>query len=167
MKVHFFYFFALAVFSLASCGYSKEQEKWRYIVISSLDESQSITVFTIGNDRYVMNGIHEKIPNDGYIHLSLSNVDRLGDGIEVCWSKNTSGWKLQSPDAKILVNKLDTSKFNYYTPKGENGRPDFSQYKQPNCGILYIREMDRKPWGNLKVQYIRPQNNTKLRYPKH
>jgi hypothetical protein len=74
-----------------SCVNKKNVEKWRYVEIYSRDKSQVITVITLGDKRYLMDGKHKKIPNDGYLLLDISEVDHLGDGISVCW--NESGYK--------------------------------------------------------------------------
>lgn len=139
---------------LTSCGQEKRQEKWRHIEISPLNNSQVITVITEGDKRYFMNGKHKDIPDDNYLLLDLSKVDRLGDGFSICWNEpNGYKWRIASTYASLLENKLDSSKYLYYQPRREYDKPVSAEYKKSNCGSFLIRE-NRKPWGNLKVKYI-------------
>jgi hypothetical protein len=138
---------------MISCVQTIKQEKWTHIVISPLDGSQEVTVITKGNKRYVMNGRHENIPEDNYLLLDLSKVDRLGDGFSICWDDNGYRWKLASSYAKLVENKLDTSKYTYYQPLDKSDKPLSVDYKNINCGNFLIRE-EESLWGNLKVRYI-------------
>ena len=157
MKIQYNYIiclFILTVFILNSCRQSKEQEKWRHIEISPIDKSQTITVITKGTKRYFINGKHTEIPSDNYLLLDLSAVDRLGDGFSVCWDDPKGyKWKIASTYAKLIENKLDTSKYLYYQPIEKNASPVSAKYKDSNCGNFLIRE-SRNPWGNLRVEYI-------------
>ncbi|CAM1360314.1 conserved hypothetical protein [Tenacibaculum litopenaei] len=143
----------ILIFTLNSCKKNKPQEKWQHIEISPKDKSQLVTIITKGDKRYIMNGTHHKIPNDDYLLLDLSEVDRLGDGFSVCWNEsNGYKWKIASSYAKLIENKLDSSKYLYYQPIKKNDLPISIEYKECNCGSLLIRE-NRKPWGDLVVEY--------------
>lgn len=100
-----------------------------------------------------MNGKHEKIPIDNYLLLDLSEVDRLGDGFSICWNDNGYSWKIASTYAKVIENKLDTTKYLYYQPISNDDNTISEEYKRINCGVFLIRE-DRQPWGDLKVKYV-------------
>ncbi|WP_348725405.1 hypothetical protein [Tenacibaculum sp. 190524A05c] len=100
-----------------------------------------------------MNGTHNKIPSDNYLLLDLLEVDPLGDGFSICWNdSNGYKWKIASSYAKLIENKLDSSKYLYYQPIKKNDLPISIEYKEYNCGGLLIRE-NRKPWGDLVVEY--------------
>jgi len=143
---------ALTFFLLFTC-FKKEEEKWRHIEISPLDNSQTITVITKGDKRFFMNGKHTTIPKDNYLLLDLSMVDRLGDGFSICWDENGYKWKIACTYAELVENKLDTSKYLYYQAAEANDNSLSQEYKKSNCGNFLIRE-NRRPWGNLKVKYI-------------
>lgn len=159
MKVNYNYlicFFTLLVISMNSCTKVKP-EKWRHIKISPLDKTQVVTVITKGNKRYFMNGEHAKVPNDNYLLLDLSKVDRLGDGFSICWNDPVGyNWKIASTYATLIENRLDTSKYLYYQPLDKNAQAISDGYKKDNCGNFLIRE-NREPWGNLTVQYVQAQ----------
>jgi|SRR5690554_1350758 len=142
-----------SVFFFFSCSQKEEKEKWRHIEISPLDETQIVTVITEGEKRYIMNGKYKNIPKDNYLLLDLSKVDRLGDGFSICWNDNGYQWKIASTYAKLIENKLDTSKYSFYQPLNTEDNSISEKYKKTNCGNFLIRE-NRKPWGNLKVKYI-------------
>ena len=137
-----------------SCWQKKEQEKWRHIEISPIDKSQTITVITKDKKRYFINGKHNEIPKDKYLLLDLSEVDRLGDGFSICWDDPKGyKWKIACTYAKLIENRLDTSKYLYYQPIGENEQPISVEYKENNCGNFLIRE-SRQPWGDIRIKYI-------------
>jgi|GEM_PF-1469173 hypothetical protein len=150
------FWFTLAF--LISCGQQKKVVKWHHIEISPLDGSQIVTVITNGEKRYFMNGKYENVPEDNYLLLDISKVDRLGDGFSICWNEDGYKWKIASTYAKLIENKLDSSIYSFYQPMSNDDNTITEEYKKINCGIFLIRE-DRKPWGNLKVKYIADNQN--------
>lgn len=140
-----------------SCRQNKEQESWRHIELSPLDESQVITVITKDKKRYFMNGHHDEVPPNDYLLLDLSEVDQLGDGISVCWNDAGYKWKIASSYAILIENRLDTTKYLYYEPLGEYGQPISKGYEEPNCGGMLIRE-NLGPRGDLRVKYRKCSN---------
>lgn len=138
---------------LFSCGQENRLEKWGHIEISPLDDSQVVTVITKEEKRYLMNGRHKDIPDDNYLLLDLSKVDRLGDGFSVCWNENGYKWKIASAYARVVENKLDTTKYLYFQPLGNYGQPTSEGYSGKSCGEILIREKIG-PNGDLKVKYI-------------
>ena len=145
---------------IISCGNKNNIEKWRYVEISPQDKSQIITIITIGDKRYFMDGRHKKIPDDGYLLLDISEVDRLGDGISVCWNEFGYKWKIASAYAKLIENKLDTLNFLYYQPIGEYGEPVSKGYLGEKCGGILIRE-NLNPRGNVTINYISDRSEFK------
>lgn len=139
------------VFS-TSCK-KNDYEAWRHVELSPLDDSQTITIITKENKRYIMNGKHKNIPKDNYLLLDLSRVDQLGDGISICWNEDGYKWKLACSYAKIVKNDLDSASFKYHQPLGKYGQPVADGYTEENCGGILIRE-NRAPRGNVKVAYI-------------
>lgn len=145
--------FLIFILFVCSCKQENRYEKWKHIEIFPKDKSQVITIITTDDKRYIMNGKHNKIPDDNYLLLDLSKVDPLGDGFSICWDENGYNWKIASTYAKLIENKLDTSKYSYYQPLNKQDKPISLEYKKTNCGNFLIRE-NRNPWGNLIVEYI-------------
>lgn len=141
-------FITLIIFSCTN-----KEEKWRGVEIQPIDKSQIITIITIKNQRYIMDGKVSQIPQDGYILLDIAEVDALGDAISVCWNDSGYKWKISSTYARLIENKLDTSKFFYYQPIGKYGEPTSNGYLENNCGEIMIRE-HLTPRGNVKLNYI-------------
>ena len=146
----------IGLVNFVSCSNTVKYEKWRHVQIQPKDRSQTVTIITEGDKRYIMYGKHEKIPEDGYLLLDMSKVDRLGDAISICWNDNGYKWKVASAYAELIENKLDTSSFLYHQPIGEYGQPVSAGYTGENCGGVLIRE-DLKPRGNLIVNYVLQQ----------
>lgn len=144
-------FFVLII--LASCIHSPKEEKWRKVFIQPKDQSQIITIITENNKRYFMNGEHHFIPEDDYLLLDISKVDPLGDAIGVCWDDFNYKWKIYSAYAKLLENKLDTSRYLYFQPLGEYGEPVSDGYSGSNCGSILLRE-EIGPRGNLIMNFL-------------
>lgn len=146
-----YYFFLLYLFFLISC----DREKWRNIELVSPDGKQRITIITKGNERFIMNGNHSKIMDSLYAKVDISNVDRLGDEIGICWDDNGKGWQLISLYSTVVENRLDTTK---YKVRGgivldKRGSPTVKNYFNRGCDLLY-------PRGEL----IRPGNGTKMKF---
>ncbi len=135
------------------CNEKQRGENWRHVEIHPKDNSQTITIITEENKRYIMDGKHDKVPDDGYLLLDISQVDQLGDGVSVCWNESGHKWKIASSYALLVENKLDTSKFLYYQPKGKNGEPTSDGYLGSECGGILIR-VDLKTRGDIAVTYI-------------
>lgn len=157
MKNVFFIRLLILAISLGSCSQKEKKEKkekWHHVEISPIDDSQTITIITKGENRYIMNGKHDSIPLNNYLLLDLSEVDRLGDGISICWNEPGGfKWKIACSYASLVENKLDTTKYSFYQPTEKYDEPVSVNYKKKNCGNFLIRE-GRKPWGNLRVKYI-------------
>lgn len=144
------YFIVMSFFCLVSC-----REKWKNIELISPDGKQTITIITKNNDRFIMNGKHNKIRDSNYAKVNISNVDRLGDEIGICWSESGDGWQLISLDSKVIENKLDTTKFKISggIDLDSTGIPTVKKYFNKGCDLIY-------PRGDL----IRPGNGTKIKF---
>lgn len=133
-----------------SCRQSPKNEKWQHIEMRPLDDTLVITVITKENKRYFINGIHKDLPTENYLLLDISKIDKLGDAISICWRDKQYIWTITNSYARVVENKLDTTKYNYFEPKGH---PTTSGFLEKNCGGILIRE-NRYPRGNLKVDYV-------------
>lgn len=133
---------------------SCDNNKWRNIEIISPDNSDTISIKTIENKRYIFNGTSDEVP-EKHALLDISNVTELGDEIGVCWDKDGYRWKLISFYSEFEYNKLDDTKF-YIQDKAlvdDRGIPNHKEYFEENCVVIY-------PKGDI----IRPKNGAKLIY---
>lgn len=106
---------------------------------SSPDGKNNISIWTNGNIRYIANGIHNRIPDSGYVKINISKVDReVGDQVVGCWNKDGLEWVVLMDNVEIIENRLDKNKhmfldnfpkdttYNVPTLKGYNGVDCFS-----------------------------------------
>jgi hypothetical protein len=151
VKFHQLFYLFLVIILAYSCG-SKTDQKWRRIRLYPNDNSQMITIITIDNDRYFIDGEHYTVPNYGFIKVDISSVDQLGDAVAVCWNESGYKWKVSSTYGTLIETKLDTSKFKYYQPVGIYGEPVSTGYTGELCGAKLIRE-NLKGRGNINIDY--------------
>ncbi|GAB5475722.1 MAG: hypothetical protein Mars2KO_38210 [Maribacter sp.] len=103
-----------------------------------MDKSQCISVITIDDSRFFINGEFEKVPDSNYIEVDIKNITRLGDEIGVCWKTGDYEWEIVNHRSKIVENKLDTTKYKFNTSweTDERGIPNSKKYHKPNCGTI-------------------------------
>ena len=111
--------------------------------IYSSDKTQCVTIITKSETRYIINGKHDFIPETNFIKIDISDIDPIGDEIGVCWKKNKYEWEIVNHQAKVIENRLDTTKFKFNTnwENDERGIPNCLKYHQTNCGTLGISGM--------------------------
>jgi hypothetical protein len=107
------------------------------IYIYTPDKKQCITVFNIDTLRYIMVGKHSKVPNSNYIKLDVSRVPLIGDALYMCW-KDSTGWDMVVPKAKIIESKLDTGRFHFNNslPKDKRGIPTAIKYSGDSGAVF-------------------------------
>tara|TARA_R110002073_G_scaffold326979_1_gene507322 strand:+ start:2098 stop:2445 length:348 start_codon:yes stop_codon:yes gene_type:complete len=112
-----------------------------------------VTVITHGDIRYIINGKHSSTPKSDYIKLDVSGIDKLGDGIGVCWKNEKYEWQISNHKSVILENKLDTTKYKFKTSweKDERGIQNTKKYLEPNCGTLDLLRMMSFPENEYLV----------------
>lgn len=144
----------LAILIVPMLIISCSNNRWRNIEIISPDGSDTLSIKTIENKRYVFNGVSDEIPINHAL-IDISDVTELGDEIGICWNKDGYNWKLVSFYAKFEYNRLDTSKF-YIQEKAmidDRGIPNHDEYFKEKCVVIY-------PKGNI----VRPKNGARLIY---
>ena len=100
----------LAFFVFNSC------EKNTFHVYSK-DKKQCITIINEdANNRYVIDGYVNSVPETNYVKINLKNVDKFVNGIDGCWNvDNKYKWCLLLMKEEIVeINKLDTLNFKVY-----------------------------------------------------
>ena len=123
----------------AGCNHKKYE---RRVVITSPDESQSITVITRNKTRFVINGHHRNVPDTNFVKLDISQISDLGDELGICWEIDNYQWRLVNHKSIVIESKLDTTTFDFKEEleKTENGIPTMKEYLYDNCvriGINY------------------------------
>lgn len=108
------------------------------LIIASEDKNQYITILTYKKTktRYIINGKYYLLPNEGYIKIDVKEIDPIRDGLWGCWINN--GWELTNEKANVIENKLDTSKFKFYTklPRDKWDIPRETKFRNESCFIL-------------------------------
>lgn len=121
----------IAINVFCSCGRKR-------LVIVSEDKSQYVTILTYKKTktRYIINGKYYLLPNEDYIKIDVKEIDPIGDGLWGCWKNN--GWELTNEKANVIENKLDTSRFKFYTklPRDKWGIPRETNFRNESCFIL-------------------------------
>ena len=109
----------------------------------SMDKTQCVSIITMGNTRYIINGKHSTVPKTDYIKLDVSRITSLGDEIAICWDNGKYNWEMVNDKAEIIEIKLDTLKYKFNTrwEKGKSGTPNSKKYHKPNCGTLGLETM--------------------------
>lgn len=130
-------------------------KSWEIVVITSPDKSQSITVITQGNIRYIIDGKHKKIPNEDYVKLDISKVSPIGDQIGICWNVDGYNWRFVNDESQLIENKLDRSLFDFKCEleKTKQGGPTFKEYLYENCVRISIRENRVDPENGAILNY--------------
>lgn len=107
------------------------------IHFSSLDNAQSITVINKGELRYVINGLHEDIPDSNYVKLNISNIDPIGDGFHICWKDSDYEWSVVVHNSEVIDSTLDTTRFSFNVslPLDDRRIPTELKFRQENCAI--------------------------------
>jgi hypothetical protein len=128
----------LAFFVFNSC------EKNTFHVYSK-DKKQCITIINEdANNRYIIDGYTNSVPETNYIKINLKNVDKLVDGFYGCWGYNNDyKWSILLRNEEIIVdNKLDTTKFIIYHnyKHDEHFNPIISGFKKNDkiCFNIYF-----------------------------
>ena len=140
------------IVSMATCSNSNDEEKWKHVELYPLDSSQVVTVLTKGDYRYFLNGRQSSSELRSFLKLGMSNVDKLGDGISICWSDNGYGWEVSSSYAVFVETTLDTAHFKFAADHSVLKKSQFSRYDKASCGGVLIRE-NIGPGGNLLLKY--------------
>lgn len=83
----------------AGCNHKKYE---RRVVITSPDESQSITVITRNKTRFVINGHHKKVPDTNFVKLDISQISDLGDELGICWEIDNYQWRLVNHKSIVI-----------------------------------------------------------------
>lgn len=145
-KIILFLFLSI---TLLSCNKDKT------IHIYSEDRQNSLTVFEKDTLRYVTPGIASKIPNSNYAKFDISGIDKLGDGLWICWLKN-GGWDFTIHKATLISNDLDTSKYHIQTslPTDSRGIPTERKYRQKDCAVFdfYMMELSPKKGAVVEIE---------------
>ncbi|MCX6280858.1 MAG: lipoprotein [Bacteroidetes bacterium] len=146
MKKYLLILFALIF--LSGCG------KTKVLHFFSPDRTQCITIFNVDQYRYLVNGMHKKLPNSEFIKLNMQNIDPLRDQLYICW-KEKYLWDVTINNSEIIEITIDTSKFHFNRklPLDERGIPTEKKFKSKNCAIFDFYSMKLSPNKGAIVEY--------------
>lgn len=113
-----------------------------YYVFENIETKEVITIFETGYYRYIVSGKYDYIPDKDFVKLDTRNVSRLQDYINICWNKEHHGWKILSPNAEVIENKLDTTKYKIELklPVDSRGVPISESLGSSNCSSFNFTE---------------------------
>lgn len=122
------FFLAIFIFTIISC------KKSTYYVYSP-DKKQCITIKDFYNERYIVIGKVNNIPDTNYVKLKTDPEIKMNDELAGCWSQTNSKLKLIINDALILENKMDTSKYIFLNklPLNKNNIPTLNGFSENGC----------------------------------
>ncbi len=122
-------------------------ERKQLIHFYSIDRSQCITVIDVGDYRYVIDGKHKRIPEYNFIKLEMRNIDRVLDGVHICWENKEYTWEVVIDKSIVVESKLDTSKFTFNTslPLDDRGIPTERKFRSENCAVFSYELMRLSP----------------------
>lgn len=143
----------LICLSLLIIGLNSCNSKNDHFVLSPKDRTQSITIITEGETRFIIDGEHNAVPEGNFVKLDISNIDPIGDEIGVCWNKGKYEWEVVNHGSRILENKLDTTRFRFNNSweTDKRGIPNATKYHQEMC-------------GSTGTEYFSPRNGDDMVY---
>lgn len=117
------------------------------IFIFSPDRSKCVTVITIGDIRYVINGRHNSIPDSNFVKLDIGSVYKEGDALNVCWFSEEYEWDIVINKAIVLMNKLDNSRFKFSVEleKDKRGVPNERRFREKGCATVLLNRKVLSP----------------------
>ena len=129
-KMRYFLVVVMIVIFFNSC-------KKNTYYICSPDEKQCITVKNYGKTRYLINGKHESIPDNEYIKLDISKIDKISDAVHICWKDEEYDWNIVIDKSIIIESKIDTSKYHFRTrlPLNDKKIPSELEFRHDFCTI--------------------------------
>jgi hypothetical protein len=102
-------FFGLIILSILSCEqkvhhfYSPDRKNCFTLIIEDID------------NRVVIDGYHNDIPENNFIRFNLKEIDPIANGFSGYWNDGKYNWSLVLFNETIITeNKLDTTKFKIY-----------------------------------------------------
>jgi hypothetical protein len=126
------------------------------IYIYSIDNDDCITLIREGDKHlFIIAGKTKEIPDSNYVKIDISKMD-LAEGLNVCWC-DSSGfiWEVIKTNSKVLINKLDTSKYHFDTvlPLNKNGVPTEMKFRRKGCATILLNSKKCSPPSELYIDW--------------
>ena len=113
--------------------------------VYSLNKSQCITIISENNERYIINGRYDKVPDTNYVKLSIKDRNSIWDVFYVLWQNKKYEWDIVVENSIILESRLDTSRFNFNTqlPNDKRGIPTEIKFRNEGGAIysFYLKKL--------------------------
>lgn len=115
--------------------------------VFSPDRAKCLTIITVGNIRYVIDGKHKSVPDSNFVKLDIGSVYKDGDALNVCWNIEGYDWEVTINKARIIENKLNSSqfKFNIELDRDERGIPTEARFRGKDCATILINKKVLSP----------------------
>ncbi len=125
------------------------------IYFYSLDKSQCITVISEYDQRYIIDGKHDILPDTNYVKLHVKDRNSATDDFHICWNNEIFEWDAVVRNTEILKSKLDTTKFNFNNklPKDERGTPTEIKFREGKCAVYSFYSGELSPERGAIVEY--------------
>lgn len=117
------------------------------LFIYSPDKSKCLTVITIGDIRYVIDGRHKSIPDSNFVKIDIRSVYREGDALNVCWNTEGYEWEVVINKSIIIDNKLNSTRFKFSVEldKDERGIPTEKRFREKGCATILLNRRTLSP----------------------
>ena len=118
--------------------------------IFSPDRTKCLTIITVGNIRYVINGKQKSVPDSNFVKLDISSVYKDGDALNVCWGLEGFDWEVIINKAIIIDNKLNNKKFKVSVEidRDERGIPTEARFRSKDCATICLNKKVLSPDNN-------------------
>lgn len=142
-----FVLIAVATILFTSC--SKD-----VLYISSPDKREYITVITEKDVRYIIEGRHESVPEEGYIKLDISTTTELSDAIYICWRRHNEGGEIVVPKTTVIENRMEPSLYTFDNklPEDKMGVPRPTKFAHDGCTSVGFSYKEPYPEGSAIIE---------------
>ena len=107
-------------------------------------KDQCISIIIDKNIRYIINGYHNNLPENNFVKIDISKVDRnVGDEVVGCWDKNNLKWIIMMNNVIIIDNKLDTTQYMFE-----------KNFPVDSLNIPTVKDYDRSIEGCFSIGFI-------------
>ncbi len=131
-----------------------ERWRWKHAELHNVNTGQVVTIMSDDSFRYVLNGIHDKLPNSGYAKLDISSVSIDADELGICWKRDGYDWYIFSYQSVFINSDLDSSRFYIQkdTKFDDKGIPSIAYFYHEDCSMIMIREEGIRQKNELNTQ---------------
>ena len=114
-------------------------------------KDQCITIFSHGNQQFIVSGKVDKIPDSNYVVIDISRGGNEAEALNVCWSEK-KGWYAVIHGVEILNYHLDSNLYIFSNKLPEKeGIPSESLFRNLNCATISFECKTTSPPSNTTI----------------